>query len=85
MTALVTSFLPYIATGIALLLGVFGYGYSQRRAGAAKEKARQAAKDKLAVEERLEMHREDSDIDRQVRDLPDADASKEAMKWAKRR
>lgn len=48
MTALVTSFLPYIATGIALLLGALGYGYSQRRAGAAKEKARQAASEAKA-------------------------------------
>ena len=48
MTALVTSFLPYIIAGVLGLLGVFGYGYSQRRAGAAKEKARQAASEAKA-------------------------------------
>ena len=48
MTALVTSFLPYIIAGVVGLLGFFGYGYSQRRAGAAKEKARQAASEAKA-------------------------------------
>lgn len=48
MTALLTSFLPYIIAGVLGLLGVFGYGYSQRRAGAAKEKARQAASEAKA-------------------------------------
>ena len=48
MTALVTSFLPYIIAGVLGLLGIFGYGYSQRRAGAAKEKARQAASEAKA-------------------------------------
>lgn len=83
MTALLSGFLPYIIAGVAAVLGVLSYGYSQRRAGAKGEQAKQAVKDKRAVEERLEMHREDSDIERQTRDLSDAEARKEAMKWAR--
>lgn len=41
MTAFVTSFLPYIIAGVAAVLGVLGYGYQQRRAGAKGERAKQ--------------------------------------------
>lgn len=48
MTALLSSFLPYIIAGVVGLISFLGYGYSQRRAGAAKEKARQAASEAKA-------------------------------------
>ena len=39
---------PTIIAIIAAVVGALGYGYSQRRAGAAKEKARQAASEAKA-------------------------------------
>lgn len=41
MTALLSGFLPYIIAGVAAVLGVLGYGYQQRRAGAKGERAKQ--------------------------------------------
>ena len=43
------------------------------------------AVDKLrGTEERLEMNRQSTEAERQARDLPDEEARREAMKWARR-
>lgn len=53
-------------------------------AGKAAERGRQSKRDLKAAEDRLEMHREASEIERRARDLTDDQARQEAERWARR-
>lgn len=78
--ALLGKFWPFI-----LLAGGFVFAFVKGdRRGYRRAEAKQAAKDKKAVEERLEMDREATDIERKVVALSDDDARAEADKWARR-
>lgn len=82
MTALVTGLLsqlwPYILAGFAALAVLW-----QQRHSAVK--ADRAKRDAKAANERLEMHREATKIEREARDLSDEEAKREALKWSKPR
>lgn len=67
-------------------LGMFGVGivaYFKGR-NANSEKLAEARRNMAAAKEHLEMNREATAIERQVAAMAEADARKEAMKWAKR-
>ncbi|WP_406873284.1 hypothetical protein WHT83_06185 [Aminobacter sp. P9b] len=70
-----------IMGGVVAALIAFITGNSR---GARLQERKQAAEKLVAAEDRLEMDREATDADRRARDLSDAEATKEAMRWAKR-
>lgn len=70
-----------IGAALVALLGAFAGG---RVSGASRERDKQAGRDKAAVEEQLEMHREASEAERQAAALTEEAARKEASKWSKR-
>lgn len=75
---------PYIAAfgaAIAAFAAVYLRGRSDAKAKADLANAR---RDAAAREERLEMHREATEIERKVAGQTEDEARKEAMKWAKR-
>ena len=70
--------------GMIATAGAIGAAFLYRsglKKGSAAERAKQAAKDRKAREERLEMHREATDAERRAGELTDEEARKEAMKW----
>mgnify|MGYP003443653548 FL=1 len=69
---------PTIIAIIAAVVGALGYGYSQRRAGAAKEKARQDR-------ERLAARSEADKIDQAVAGMTDEEVLREQAKWSRKR
>lgn len=80
LTAILSQFWPYIAAGFGVLALIF----QQRRAGAKSERAKQAKRDRAAVNEQLEMHREATQAERDAAALADDRARQEAAKWSKR-
>lgn len=54
LASLIAQFWPYILAGVGGLALIL----QQRRAGAKAERDKQARRDKAALEDRLEMHRE---------------------------
>jgi len=73
-----------IAGLVAALVGAVALYVKGRRDGSAKAESK-SLKDKLASkEEQLEMHREASAAEREAAALTDAEAHKEALKWARR-
>lgn len=79
MVAFLVQFWPYILGAIAAVWG----GWKLRQSGVNAERARQATKDLAAAEDRLEMDREATDIERRFTGMSDADARKEADRWAR--
>ena len=67
-----------LAAALALAWRIFA-------AGRATERSRQADKDRQAMEEQLEMHREADAFERSMRDLADEEARREALKWSRPR
>jgi hypothetical protein len=65
-------------------LGALGAYRSGRKARESEEATRRAVDKLRGTEERLEMNRQSTEADRQARDLPDEEARREAMKWARR-
>lgn len=71
-----------IATAVAAA-GVLIYR-TGRKEGGDDERAKQAARDRKAAAERLEMHREASEAEKAAKDLSDEEAKREALRWSKR-
>lgn len=78
----------YLGTKGALaalaVLGALGAYRSGRKARESEEATRRAVDKLRGTEERLEMNRQSTEAERQARDLPDEEARREAMKWARR-
>lgn len=78
--------LTAVGAAVVLVLGavwrIFAAGKSSERN--ANRAARAEAK-AAAAEERLEMHREATDVERKARDLTDEEARKEARTWSRPR
>jgi outer membrane murein-binding lipoprotein Lpp len=70
-----------IGGGIIAMLVVWMRG---RVSGAAAERSRQAGKDIAAAQDRLEMNREATDIERKTAGMTDDQARKEAAPWVRR-
>ncbi|RWM29389.1 hypothetical protein [Mesorhizobium sp.] len=68
----------------AAIIGALGYGFQQRLAGAKAERNKQAAKDLAAAQDRLEMDREATQIERRTSGMTDDQARKEAAPWVRR-
>jgi outer membrane murein-binding lipoprotein Lpp len=66
------------------IIGALGFGFQQRLAGARAERNRQATKDLAAAQDRVEMNREATDIERQTAGMTDDQARKEAAPWVRR-
>lgn len=80
MIAFMLQFWPYLAGAIAAILA----GWKLRQSGIDAERARRT-EEKLAIaEDRLEMDREATTIERQVSAMSDDEARKEAMRWSRR-
>ena len=79
MIAFLLQFWPYIVTAVFAVLG----GWKLRQSGVNAEHSRQTKEKLAAVEERLEMNREATEIERRVTGMSDGEARKEAMRWAK--
>ncbi|MGO4562307.1 hypothetical protein [Rhizobiales bacterium 3FA27D7] len=79
MIAFLLQFWPYIVTAVFAVLG----GWKLRQSGVNAERSRQTKEKLAAVEERLEMNREATEIERRVTGMSDGEARKEAMRWAK--
>lgn len=80
ITALLADLWPYIVAGIGGLLLIL----QQRRAGAAKERQKQAGRDIKAKDELLEMHREADEAERDAARLSDEEARRRALEWARK-
>lgn len=80
MTALLLQFWPYIAGAIAAAFAA----WKLRQSGVNAERARQAKEKVAAAEDRLEMDREATDIERRVNGMSDDEARKEADRWVRR-
>lgn len=86
MTAVIAFLLTHTSILIAALgaLGtVIGLGYGNLR-GAKRERDKQAGKDLAAANDRLEMNREATDIERQTAGMTDDQARKEAASWVRK-
>lgn len=67
----------------AALVGGIGLFVAGGISRAKKDTARRAAEKLAAAQDRLEMDREATDVERAARDLPDEAARREAMRWAR--
>ncbi|WP_274626593.1 hypothetical protein [Arvimicrobium flavum] len=75
---------PYLAAAGAAV-SALGAAYLRGRSDArAKADLRATKREAAALEERLEMNREATDIERKAGELSDEEAQREAMTWAKR-
>lgn len=73
--------------GMLAAAGAIGAAFLYRtglKRGSAAERAKQAERDRKAREERLEMHREATDAEREAAAMTDEEARKEAMKWSRK-
>lgn len=77
--AFLLQFWPYIVGAIAAIYG----GWWIRQSGVNAERARQEKEQLAAAQDRLEMDREATDIERRVTGMSDAEARKEADRWAR--
>jgi hypothetical protein len=77
---LLTEIWPVLAAIIAAL----GWGFFQRQAGANAERLKQAGRDREAVEERLEMHRDATEIEREVSGMSDDKLDAEVRKRSRK-
>lgn len=73
------------ATLAAVAAAVVAAAYRHGRQTREHDEAIRRAREQLAgANERLEMNREATEAERKARDLPDEEARREALKWAKR-
>jgi len=79
MLALLLRFWPQIVGAVATIF----IGWKFRQSGAEAERARQAKEKLAAAEDRLEMDREATDIERHVSGLSEDEARKEALRWSR--
>jgi hypothetical protein len=77
---LLTEIWPILAAIVAAL----GWGFFQRQAGANAERLKQAGRDRAAVEDRLEMHREATADELAAAGKTDEEARQEGLRWSKR-
>jgi len=84
MEALVIALLgqiwPYLVAGV-VGLGAVATAYIK---GKNSQKAKQAVKDLAAAQDRVEMNREATDIERQTAGMTDDQARKEAAPWVRK-
>jgi len=66
------------------IVGAIGLAFQQRLAGAKAERNKQAVKELAAANDRLEMNREATDIERQTVGQTDDQARKEAAPWVRK-
>ncbi|TIN08561.1 MAG: hypothetical protein E5X38_30365 [Mesorhizobium sp.] len=78
-TVLLQQAWPYLAAGLVGLAAIVTAYFK----GKSNEKAKQAARDLAAAQERVEMNREATDIERQTVGLTDDQARKEAAPWVR--
>ncbi|MER8464183.1 hypothetical protein [Mesorhizobium sp. M1396] len=78
--SLVAKFWPYLIAAGAALAGLLT-AYSK---GRASQKAKQAAKELVAAQDRLEMDREATAAERSAAGMTDDQARAEATRWIKR-
>ncbi len=79
MLALLFRFWPHIVGAVAAIF----VGWKFRQSGVEAERALQAKEKLAAVEDRLKMDREATDIERHVSSLSEDEARKEAMRWSR--
>nr|WP_145994381.1 hypothetical protein [Mesorhizobium loti] len=79
MTALLLQFWPHIVGAIGAVL----VGWRLRQSGINTERAQHMREMLAAAEDRLEMDREATDIERRVSGMSDDKARKEAMRWSR--
>lgn len=77
-------FSGYLLTAGAAIVALVGIVMKSRLDGARLERANRVAEELRAVEDRLEMDREASAEEHTVANMSDAEARREAMKWARR-
>lgn len=73
----------YLAAAGAAIVALIGIVAKSRLEGARLERAKHAAEELRAAEERLEMDREAPEEERKVANMSDKEARLEAMKWAR--
>jgi outer membrane murein-binding lipoprotein Lpp len=73
----------YLLTAAAAIAALIGIVMKSRIDGARLEHAKRAAEDLRAAEDRLEMDREATAEGRKAADMSDAEARREALKWAR--
>lgn len=79
MTTLLQQFWPYIVGAFAAVV----VGWKLRQSGINTERARQMKEKLAAAEDRLDMDREATAIERRISGLSDDEALKEAMRWSR--
>lgn len=80
LTAVLEQLWPYIAAGGVALAAIVAAYFRGKKS----EKAKQAARDLAAAQERVEMNREATDIERQTVGQTDEQARKQAEPWVRR-
>lgn len=80
MSALLLQFWPYIVGAFAAVFA----GWTLRQSGIDAERARQMKEKLAAAEDRLDMDREATAIERRVSGMSDREARREAMRWSGR-
>ncbi|TIP06661.1 MAG: hypothetical protein E5X72_00155 [Mesorhizobium sp.] len=79
VTVLLQQLWPYVLAGL-VGLGAIATAYFK---GKSSEKAKQAARDLAAAQERFEMNREATDVERETVGMTDDQARKEAAPWVR--
>ncbi|MGO4834291.1 hypothetical protein AB4144_18700 [Rhizobiaceae sp. 2RAB30] len=77
-------FSGYLLTAGAAIVALVGIVVKLRLDGGRLERAKRVAEDLRAAEVRLEMNREASAEERAAANMSDAEARREATKWARR-
>jgi hypothetical protein len=84
IASILSAFTPYlIAIGAALAALVAAY-VKGRGDGKAKATEAELKRDVSSLEDQLEMHREATQIERDIASMTDDEAKAEAQKWVKR-
>lgn len=84
MTAIILSLFSKGTLYMVAAAAVAGFLAWVRNTGVKAERAKQARKELAAAQDRLEMDREATEAERQAAGMTDEEASKEALKWARR-
>jgi outer membrane murein-binding lipoprotein Lpp len=84
ISAILSTLWPYLLAGIGALAAVFGIYTKGRSDAKAKAEAKILKRTIAAKDEQLEMHREATAAERQAAAMTEANARREAEKWARR-